>query len=115
MSSSSSSTSSIPSVYQSSSSSSSSSDENDNDNKSDVGDVIVAEHNEKTVANERVEMYLSDILSQPMPIIEYDLGTDVDWPQRVDQLEREIKESGNNKVDFIVSKVYILSYSHFSS
>ena len=69
----------------SSSSSSSSSDEDSDE------DMIVAEHTASQTTT--IEQHLDNIINQPMPVIEYDLGADWDLPERVDQMEREILEA----------------------
>ena len=69
----------------SSSSSSSSSDEDSDE------DMIVAEHTASHTTT--IEQHLDNIINQPMPVIEYDLGADWDLPERVDQMEREILEA----------------------
>eukprot|EP00092_Neocalanus_flemingeri_P024037 GFUD01026072.1.p1 GENE.GFUD01026072.1~~GFUD01026072.1.p1 ORF type:complete len:814 (+),score=238.89 GFUD01026072.1:113-2554(+) len=60
------------------------------DSDSDDGDIIIAEH---TAAGDTIEQAISSIIDKHMPIIEYDLGNDVDWPQKINQLEHEINMS----------------------
>ena len=69
-------------------SSSSSSSSSDEDNEEEM---IVAEHTASQTTT--IEQHLDNIINQPMPVIEYDLGADWDLPERVDQMEREILEA----------------------
>ena len=68
-----------------SSSSSSSSDEDSEE------EMIVVEHT--TSQTTTIEQHLDNIINQPMPKIEYDLGADWDLPEQVNQMEREIMEA----------------------
>ena len=78
--------------------------------ESEAGEIL-AEH---SGTKEPIELYISDILSQPMPVIEYDLGTDTDWPQRIDQLEREILESERKFSQSLSSMSKVISSSSSS-
>ena len=60
------------------------------DSESDEGDVIIAEH---TAAGDTIEQEIANIIDKHMPILEYDLGNDIDWPQKINELEHEINMS----------------------
>jgi len=60
------------------------------DSESDDGDVIIAEH---TAARETIEQEIANIIDKHMPILEYDLGNDIDWPKKINELEHEINMS----------------------
>ena len=60
--------------------------------------MIIAEHSSTTHLTSPgpapVETYISSLLSQPLPVVEYTLDMkDEDWPAGVEQMEREISEA----------------------
>ena len=56
--------------------------------------MIIAEHSSTTLPTSLVQTYISSLLSQPLPVVEYTLDMrDEDWPAGVEQMEREISEA----------------------
>jgi len=60
------------------------------DSDRDEGDVIIAEH---TATGDTIEQAIASIIDKHMPIIEYDIGNDIDWPKKINELEHEINIS----------------------
>ena len=92
-----------------SSSSSSSSDE-----ESEEEEMIVVEHT--TSQTTTIEQHLDNIINQPMPKVEYDLGADWDLPEQVNRMEREIMEAERKYSNYEErpGHQFTSQYSHYS-